>query len=244
MQPWHEVLYPRESVRLGQFSEATFAADLSDVIHRRGPGEYVQSETFFEQTFPTAGLKHLLRNVAIRLMGKGGSAVIQLQTAFGGGKTHSLIALYHLAREGNSLRQRNPWLQELLQEADALEEWPDVRVVALVGTAEDPLRVTPWGHLARELGQKEKLRKHDEKKISPGKDLLHELIGDSPTLLLYDELTTFITKVPDSEREQIYSYLQELTETVKVAPRAALVLTFPEEENLGEQGQKVRSRLQ
>ncbi len=244
MQPWHEVVYPRESVRSGQFSEATFAADLSDVIQRRGPGEYVQAETFFEQTFPTAGLKHLLRNVASRLMGKGGNAVIQLQTAFGGGKTHSLIALYHLAREGNSLRQRIPWLQELLQEAGASEEWPAVRIVAFVGTAEDPLRVTPWGHLARELGQKEDLRKHEEKKISPGKDALHKLIGDSPTLLLYDELTSFITKLPDSEKEQIYSYLQELSETVKVAPRAALVLTFPEEENLGEQGQRVRNRLQ
>jgi predicted AAA+ superfamily ATPase len=97
MKPWHQVVVPHPDIRAGKFDESVFAADLSDVIADRGPLEYRDAEIFFRKTYPTQGLVNLLSAVVSRLSGKGrGEAVIQIQTPFGGGKTHSLIALYHL----------------------------------------------------------------------------------------------------------------------------------------------------
>jgi predicted AAA+ superfamily ATPase len=99
MKPWREVIIPHEDIRRGGFDESVFAADLSDVLAGRGPVDYRDALTFCAKTYHTQGLVNLGAAVASRLAGKGsGEPVIQIQTAFGGGKTHSLIALYHLFR--------------------------------------------------------------------------------------------------------------------------------------------------
>ena len=96
---WREVAVPHEDIRRGGFDESTFAADLADVLADRGPLEYRDPQTFFRKTYPTEGMVKLLAAVLRRLAGeRGGEPVIQIQTPFGGGKTHSLVALYHLFR--------------------------------------------------------------------------------------------------------------------------------------------------
>ncbi len=99
MKPWREVIVPHPDIRRGRFDEAVFAADLSDVVADRGPLEYRDRAAFFRKTYPTRGLVNLLGAVLSRLSGQGtGEPVIQIQTPFGGGKTHALIALYHAVR--------------------------------------------------------------------------------------------------------------------------------------------------
>jgi Predicted ATPase (AAA+ superfamily) len=104
MQAWHEVIKPREDILSGELNEAIFAANLADVLQGRAPLEYRDPAHFFQQTYPTQGLVNLLATVAKRLASGVGDSVIQLQTPFGGGKTHALISLYHLFRHGMQYR--------------------------------------------------------------------------------------------------------------------------------------------
>src|SRR3989338_5930866 len=102
---WRQVVTPHRDIRNGKFDESVFAADLADVVADRGPAEYRDAETFFRKTYPTQGLLKLLTAVLSRLAGVGkGQAVIQLQTPFGGGKTHSLLTLYHLLQHGEQIK--------------------------------------------------------------------------------------------------------------------------------------------
>ena len=97
LKPWREVVTPHRDVASGQYQQAEFAADLHQVWRDEAEDEYGKPEEFFRRTFLTEGLRDLLLNATRRLRGEGGDPVVQLQTNFGGGKTHSLIALYHLA---------------------------------------------------------------------------------------------------------------------------------------------------
>src|SRR5277367_6799461 len=97
MKPWREIAIPHEDVLKGTFQQAEFAADLAKVHEGTAPEEYLNPELFFERTFITEGMRLLLDSVIRRLAGRGGDPVIQLQTAFGGGKTHTMLAVYHLA---------------------------------------------------------------------------------------------------------------------------------------------------
>ncbi|MCS7241463.1 ATP-binding protein [Candidatus Caldatribacterium sp.] len=241
MKPWYEVVVPHRDIREGKFSEAVFAADLSDVAAGRGPFEYWDATHFFRTTYPTQGLRRLLSSVFSRLAGEErGEAVIQIETPFGGGKTHSLIALYHLFKHGEEVRQNIP---ELLGRED-IPEIPRTRVVTFVGTVPDPLRGrTPWGELAMALGQYDLLREHDEKRRSPGRELLHQLIGDVPTLILMDEIAEYLVKAKDFA-DQVLIFLQELTETVKALPRCVLVATLPSSVPYGEEGERALRQLE
>jgi predicted AAA+ superfamily ATPase len=97
MKPWREVVVPHKDVLEGTFQQAEFAADITSVQKGTGPRVYQDVELFFQRTFITEGMRLLLGSVAQRLNGKGGDPVVQLQTAFGGGKTHTMLAVYHLA---------------------------------------------------------------------------------------------------------------------------------------------------
>jgi predicted AAA+ superfamily ATPase len=242
MKPWYEVIRPHQDIRAGNFDESVFAADLSDVIAERGPLEYRDAETFFRKTYLTIGLVNLLSSVALRLSGqKQGEAVIQIQTPFGGGKTHSLIALYHLFKDPEAMKGSEV-VSQILKETK-LETVPSVRVATFVGTAADPLGKTPWGEIAEQLGRYSTLSEHDQKRRSPGKDLLHELLGGKPTLLLMDEVAEYAVKAKDF-REQVIVFFQELTETVKVLPQCVLVVTLPSSAPYGEDGERVLFQLQ
>ena len=97
MKPWREIAVPTVDVLGGTFQQSEFAADISAVRAGKAPPVYQDARTFFERTFITDGMRLLLTQVAERLNGRGGEPVIQLQTAFGGGKTHTMLAVYHLA---------------------------------------------------------------------------------------------------------------------------------------------------
>ena len=244
MKSWREVINPHPDIRAGKFfDESVFAADLSDVIADRGPLEYRDAELFFRKTYPTQGLVSLLSAIASRLSGKGGGqAVIQIQTPFGGGKTHSLIALYHLFK--NSQVASATELISKVRERAGLDAIPTARVVTFVGTAADPLHgKTPWGELAEQLGNYVLLAEHDRKQVAPGKDLLHKLLGGAPTLLLMDEVAEYVVKVKDFP-EQVFAFFQELTEAVKVLPQCALVVTLPSSAPYSEAGERVLRQLQ
>lgn len=240
MKPWYQVIVPHRDIREGKFDESVFAADLSDVVADRGPLEYRDAATFFRKTYPTQGLVNLLRTVALRLSGQGkGEGVIQIQTPFGGGKTHSLIALYHAVK--NRELGNGDWRLDI-PEFRALD--PGCRVATFVGTAADPLKgKTPWGELAEQLKNYPLLREHDEKRRSPGKDLLHKLLAEKPTLILMDEIAEYVVKARDF-REQVIAFFQELTETVKVLSQCVLVVTLPSSAPYGEEGERALHQLQ
>ena len=132
MKPFHTIAVPHEDIINGKLTMDVFAADLWEVSMDAGLDEYRDADIFFRKTFVTEGLDNILTIVRKRLEGKGGDAMIQLQTPFGGGKTHALIALFHKAKEWN------------------------VKPVVIVGTALDP-RTTLWGSIEEQL-TKSKLR--------------------------------------------------------------------------------------
>lgn len=245
VRPWHQVAVPHRDIREGQFDESVFAADLSEVVADRGPVEYRDTETFFRKTFSTQGLLKLLSTVLSRLAGQGkGEAVIQIQTPFGGGKTHSLVALYHLLKHGTSAGHTEA-VKAALKESRA-SEIPAVRVLTFVGTAADALQGrTPWGELAHQLGRYELLKEHDQKRRAPGKDKLHEVLADGPTLILMDEIAEYCVKARDFS-DQLMAFFQELTETVKVLPTSVLVATLPSSVPYGleKEGERAEQALQ
>ena len=115
LKPWRQVVTPHRDVATGRYQQAEFAADLHQVWRDEAEDEYGKPEEFFRRTFLTEGLRDLLLNAARRLRGAGGDPIVQLQTNFGGGKTHSLIALYHLA--GGYDPSKLPGVEQMLAEA-------------------------------------------------------------------------------------------------------------------------------
>lgn len=177
-----------------------------------------------------------------RLADRGTSdGVIQIQTPFGGGKTHALIALYHLFAGGVQLANLDPVIH-VLQEA-AVDRVPLARLATFVGTAADPLGRTPWDDLAQQLGCYDLLREHDQQRRAPGKELLHQLLGEQPTLILMDEIAEYVVKARGFDA-QVLAFFHELTDTVRVQPRCALVVTLPSSAPYGEEGERALHQLQ
>ncbi len=228
---------PREDILRGDFTDADFAADLASVLRGTGSAAYADPAQFFANTYPTRGLKSLLTNVCRRLSGKGGeaAAIFRLDTSYGGGKTHGLIALVHAARGLADAADASEFIgRELLPEGP-------VRVAAFDGENADPangrslgdgvLAYTPWGEIAWALAGTEgyeRVRKSDEKAVAPGAATLRELFGGEPTLILLDELSVYLRKVRrlDQGSEQLTAFLTSLFKAVESAPNAALVYTL------------------
>ena len=232
-----ETCRPREDVLKGAITEADFAADLAQVIVGKGNVEYLDPVRFFANTYPTRGLKNLLANVCRRLTGAGGevAAIFRLDTSYGGGKTHGLIALTHAAHGMKGVANVGEFIDPSLL--------PDnhARVAAFDGENADPangramgegvLAYTPWGEIAYALAGKdgyERVRKSDESRIAPGAETLRELFGGDPTLILLDELSVYLRKVRNLEdaRDQLTAFLTSLFKAVESAPNAAMVYTL------------------
>lgn len=251
LKPWREIITPHKDVASGKYQKAEFAADLWQVHLGEGSAEYRDPIEFFRRTYLTESLKHLLDGAAERLSGKGGDPVVQLQTNFGGGKTHSMLALYHLF-SGVSPSEL-VGIEELLEEVD-LTALPRANRVVLVGnrispgnpkTKEDGTVVrTLWGELAWQLGFAaggiaeakkafSRIEADDEKATSPG-DELRELLKDySPCLVLVDEWVAYARQLHDSgdlpggSFEAQFTFAQLLTEAAKGADGCMLVVSLP-----------------
>jgi len=108
MKNWFDIIQPHEDIRKGDFDEAVFAADLGDVVDGSAPPDYSDPYLFFTKTYLTEGLKHLLARVHGKLTAGKGQSVIEIQTPFGGGKTHSLVTIYHYLKNGEKVRALLP----------------------------------------------------------------------------------------------------------------------------------------
>ena len=252
LKPWREIAVPHEDVLKGTFQQAEFAADLSRVHDGTATPEYQNPALFFQRTFITEGMRLLLDSVVKRLSGKGGDPVIQLQTAFGGGKTHTMLAVYHLVNraEGNALASDLPGVPAIL-DAAGVTELPRARIAVLDGIKLSPnqpvLRVegdvtqairTLWGDLAWQLGKAEGyalVADADASGTSPGKAVLETLLSRyAPCVILIDELVAYVRQFEDGKTltggsfDSNLSFVQALTEALKAVPTAVLLASLPE----------------
>ena len=245
LKPWREVIVPHPDVLNGTFQQSEFAADLTAVRTGRATPEYGEAKAFYERTFITEGMGKLLTQVSQRLNGKGGEPVIQLQTSFGGGKTHTMLAVYHLASRQCALGDL-AGISALLDHA-GLMDVPHAKVAVLDGTAHAPGQPwkygkqavrTLWGELAWQLGKAEGfalVQEADANGTSPGKDVLCTLlVRYAPCVVLLDELVVYIRQFVESQAlsggtyDSNLSFIQSLTEAAKLVPNAVVLASLPE----------------
>ncbi|MCC0038267.1 MAG: ATP-binding protein [Brucellaceae bacterium] len=249
LKSWREVVTPHADVASGRYQQAEFAADLWQVHLGEGSDEYRKPAEFFRRTFLTESLKRLLVGGVQRLSGQGGDPVVQLQTNFGGGKTHSMLALYHLF--GGAAPGDLAGIDAVLAEA-GVKTLPKARRVVLVGNKISPgnpvtksdgtVVRTLWGELAYQLGGAKafaRIAKDDEKATSPG-DVLRELFVEyGPCLVLVDEWVAYARQLHDQSDlpaggfETQFTFAQALTESAKLAKNCLLVVSLPASDTAG-----------
>ncbi len=249
LKSWREIVTPHADVASGRYQQAEFAADLWQVHLGEGSDEYRKPAEFFRRTFLTESLKRLLVGGVQRLSGKGGDPVVQLQTNFGGGKTHSMLALYHLF--GGSAPGDLAGVDAVLAEA-GVKTLPKAKRAVLVGNkispgnpvtkADGTVVRTLWGELAWQLGGKKafaRIAKDDEKATSPG-DVLRELFVEyGPCLVLIDEWVAYARQLHDQSDlpaggfETQFTFAQALTESAKLANNCLLVVSLPASDTAG-----------
>lgn len=268
---WRDIMQPHPDVAEGRYRAAEFAADLAQVSRGEGAYEYRDPVEFFSRTYLTEGMSGLLVESLQRIAGKGGEPVIQLKTAFGGGKTHSMLALYHMVRK-NTSAEFIPSLNPLLERA-GLDKLPQANVAVLVGTALDPTRrknpsnlpgytvSTIWGEMAYQLvtsaGKPELyaryIRESDRRGVSPGSENLKNLFNDcGPCLVLMDELVAYAKKLygveglPAGSYDNFVTFIQEITEAARASENSLVVASIPESdiEIGGDAGKKVLETIE
>jgi len=257
LRPWIEVALPHPDVLANRFKEAEFAANLAAVDAGMASEDYATGEHFFRITFLTEGLKRVLRDVLQRLAGQGGDPVIGLQTAFGGGKTHTMLAAYHLAK-ANPLAV----LDGITPLADAVgvTSWKAAKIAVFVGSSEGPdvsLRLdrgpkvyTPWGYIAWRLAGDAGLKlvaEAEAARTNPGWKLIADVMRlAGPCVILLDELVMFARQLADERFEAFLSFIQSLTEAAAVVPHALVIGSLPESdaEAGGARGKEALLRLE
>jgi uncharacterized protein len=245
MKPWREIAVPHEDVLRGTFQQSEFAADLAKVHEGTAPEAYLNPAIFFERTFITEGMRLLLDSVIRRLSGQGGDPVMQLQTAFGGGKTHTMLAVYHLATSrvpASQLSGISPIL-----DAAGITELPRAKTIVLDGTrfsagqpktSADTTRRTLWGELAWQLGGPggfAEVAESDLHGTAPGTPILERLLtAHQPVIVLIDELVAYIRQFEDGRGypggtfDSNITFVQNLTQAFKSVPRGMLLISLPE----------------
>ncbi|MEI7432418.1 MAG: DUF499 domain-containing protein, partial [Betaproteobacteria bacterium] len=233
----------------GRYQQAEFAADLWQVHLGEGTDEYRDPVEFFRRTYLTESLKEMLIGAVRRMTQGGGDPVVQLQTNFGGGKTHSMLALYHLF---SGVPPTELAGVDTILSATGVSSVPKVNRVVLVGNKISPgnpvvkgdgtVVRTLWGELAWQLGGKkafDRLAADDEMATSPG-DLLRELFNEySPCMILIDEWVAYARQLHDQSDlpaggfETQFSFAQVLTESAKLAKNCLLVISLPASDTTG-----------
>ncbi len=273
LTPWHQVSPPNHELTHGTFEVAEFAANLQRVYtgeaSATGDGN---PAAFFNQTYLTDGIRTLLFNALKRLTGNGGEPVIQTKTGFGGGKTHTLIALYHLVNSIDEFTQEttdsrfNRTRKEILSMINESGWQPETavepKIAVLVGTALAPTEETVtketgaplntlWGVMAYQLGGQaaynlieKAARRQDSAPLGNQLQLLFKHIG--PCVILIDEILPYMRNLPENILGANYSFIQALTESVQRTDNVLLVITLPDSriEIGGEKGQRVLDTLE
>jgi predicted AAA+ superfamily ATPase len=257
LKPWREVINPHKDVASGRYQQAEFAADLWQVYLVEGSDEYRNPAEFFRRTYLTQSLRQLLVGAVQRLAGQGSDPVVQLQTNFGGGKTHSMLALFHLF--SSTPQGSLAGIDEVLQAA-GISRPPKVNRVVLVGNKISPgnpvtkangtVVRTLWGEMAWQLGYAaggiteaakafKRIKADDEKATSPG-DAIRELMNQyGPCLILIDEWVAYARQLhdqsdlPGGSFETHFTFAQALTESAKNAKQCLLVISLPASDTKG-----------
>lgn len=262
LKPWREITTPHPDVASGRYQQAEFAADLWQVYLNEGSDEYRLPTEFSRRTYLTEGLKQLLIKALLRLSGSGGDPVIELQTNFGGGKTHAMLALYHLFF-GVAAKDL-PGLEPVFQASGVNEPPQNVNTVVLVGNKISPGQIhtksdgtqvhTLWGEIAWQLGGKagyDMIRAADESATNPG-DALKDLFNHyAPVLILIDEWVAYARQLhekndlPAGTFDTHFTFAQTLSESAKNATQTLLVVSIPSSdiEIGGERGKEALNRL-
>lgn len=249
---WRDVIGPHRDVAQGRYKNAKFAADLAQVARGEGAFEYRDPVEFFARTYVTEGMTGLLEQSLRRICCKDGEPVIQLKTAFGGGKTHSMLALYHMMRGRVSL-DKIPNVKPVLERA-GVAALPKGNVAVLVGTVLDPTKAkrpqnmpgitinTLWGEMAAQLADSagnsklyDYVKEADKKGVSPGSEALKNLFDTcAPCLVLMDELVAYAKKLyganglPAGTFDNFISFIQEVTEAARASKNILVVASIPE----------------
>ena len=243
LKAWRDVVTPHQDVASGRYQQAEFAADLWQVFLGEGTDEYRDPAEFFRRTYLTASLRQMLAGAVQRLTGRGSDPVVQLQTNFGGGKTHSMLALYHLF--SGAAPTSLAGIDEVLKSVDTAR-LPSVRRAVLVGNRVSPgnpvtkpdgtVVRTLWGELAWQLGGQEafaRVAADDEHATSPGDRVRELLVEYGPCLVLIDEWVAYARQLheqsdlPAGSFETQFTFAQTLTESVKAVDNCLLVISLP-----------------
>ena len=251
---WRDVIEPHPDVAQGRYKNAEFAADLAQVARGEGAYEYRDPVEFFARTFVTEGITGLLEQSFRRVSGKDGEPVIQLKTAFGGGKTHSMLALYHIMRGTVSI-DKIPNVKPAMERA-GVATLPKANVAVLVGSALDPAKSkrpnympgitinTLWGEMTAQLAESagnpklyDYVKESDKKGVSPGSETLKRLFDAcAPCIILMDELVTYGKKIgkkndlPSGTFDNFIAFIQEITEAARASKNSLVVASIPESE--------------
>jgi hypothetical protein len=247
IKPWYKVATPREDLRDNRpLDAAEFAVHLDHVREGDAPLDYQDPRRFFERTYLTKNLTDLASQVVRRLSGitTETSAVFNLSTQFGGGKTHALTLLYHLARAGDAAASW-PGVARILDQA-GVRSIPKAATAIFVGLNFDsltgrggddgtPLRKTPWGEIAFQLGGEEALAvlaQHEEKFIEPKGDVIQAFLPkDKPCLILMDEVINYVSTYRKlGYHNALYNFMQSLSETARTMENVVLVVSIPASE--------------
>lgn len=240
LKPWIEVVSLHPDVISENFSEDVFALDLGPLADGNAnvPAVYRDPEHFFRASYLTSGLKSLLNDVLSRLSGGSGNRVLKLITPFGGGKSHTLAALWHAARNRKAL--------DVIPEGKTLPTASKICTAVFDGQFFDAANGkeipskkfrarTMWGWIAWSLmGQEgyELFRKQDEGRVAPGGDEILTLLKDGPNLVLLDEVLNYLIsaggiKVHQTTlRDETMTFLQRLTVAVGNTKNTALVFSL------------------
>jgi predicted AAA+ superfamily ATPase len=257
LKPWREVIEPHPDVSKGKYHQAEFAADLAQVVYSKdAQSEYQDPEEFFKRTYVTDGIKDFLLSAIKRIKENEGDPVIQLKTSFGGGKTHTMLALYHILNskiQGKKIEN----LSNVFPNGEI--SLHGIASAVLVGTALSATRSeivgkiktkTLWGNMAAQIGGEEGfalLKKDDDLGTAPGSESLIELFNKfGPCVIIIDELVRYASNIFGKTSDELncsfdslVTFIQNLTEAIKRTKNSLVVASIPESDiEMGGEGGK------